>query len=177
MGLKFKIITDCDAFTRTIQKREVPLRVSRWIIFLQDFDYVIEHRSGNKMKHVDALSRVSCLLIEDSVKHRLREAQLKDEWIKAVRRVLEKEEYQDFYVKYDLLFKDSDKELLVVPTDMEEEIIRIAHNQGHFAVKRTQDCVEKEFYIPQLAAKVARVVKSCVKCIIMENKAGKKKVF
>ncbi|GBO99582.1 hypothetical protein EVAR_91285_1 [Eumeta japonica] len=57
---------DCNAFTMTMKKSEVPLRISRWAMMLQDFDYEIEHRSGSKMRHVDALSRVSCLLIEES---------------------------------------------------------------------------------------------------------------
>lgn len=63
MGLKCKIITDCNAFAMTMRKEDVPVRVSRWALFLQEFDYIIEHRSGSKMKHVDALSRVSSLMI------------------------------------------------------------------------------------------------------------------
>ncbi|GBP13171.1 hypothetical protein EVAR_91281_1 [Eumeta japonica] len=72
----------------TMKKSEVPLRISRWAMMLQDFDYEIEHRSGSKMRHVDALSRVSCLLIEESLRHRLKEAQLNDGHIKALRKIL-----------------------------------------------------------------------------------------
>ncbi|XP_017481076.1 PREDICTED: uncharacterized protein LOC108370282 [Rhagoletis zephyria] len=89
----------------TMKKRDVPLRVSRWPMFLQDFDYEIEHRSGTKMRHVDALSRVSCLMLEDSLSHRLKQAQLQDNWIRAVRKVLEKDEYEDYYVKHDILYR------------------------------------------------------------------------
>lgn len=32
MGIKIKIVTDCNAFAMTIKKQEVPLRVSRWAI-------------------------------------------------------------------------------------------------------------------------------------------------
>nr|XP_044248468.1 uncharacterized protein LOC123002399 [Drosophila takahashii] len=63
LGIKFKIITDSYAF--------IHLRVSRWPLFLQDYDYVIEHRSGSKMRNVDALSRVSCLMLEDTLHHKL----------------------------------------------------------------------------------------------------------
>jgi len=53
LGIKFKIITDCNAFPLTMKKRgEIPLRVARWALFLENYDYVIEHQSGSKMRHV-----------------------------------------------------------------------------------------------------------------------------
>jgi len=90
---------------------------------------------------------------------------------------LESSTYGDFFINYFILYKDPVKELIVMPTLMEEEIIRMAHKQGHFSVKRTKEAVEKTFYIPNLSKKVIRVVKSCVECIISEGKAGKKEGF
>lgn len=177
IGIKFKIVTDCNAFTMTLKKRDVPLRVSRWALYLQDFDYTIEHRSGTKMRHVDALSRISCLVLEDTLSQRLKLAQLEDDWIRAVRKVLETSSYEDFYLYNDILFKDPVKTLIVVPSKMEDEIIRAAHNQGHFSTKKTQDAIEKRYFIPQLSAKVTKFVRSCVECIVSEAKAGKKEGF
>lgn len=68
----------------TIKKRDVPLRVARWAMYFQDFDYVIEHRKNSRMRHIEALSRVACMVIEDSIPHRLREAQKSDECIRAI---------------------------------------------------------------------------------------------
>lgn len=174
IGIKFKIVTDCNAFTMTLKKRDVPLRVSRWALYLEDFNYSIEHRSGSRMRHVDALSRVSCLILEDSLSHRLKLAQMDDDWVRAVRAVLENSSYEDFYLKNGILYKDPDTELVVVPEKMEDEIIRTAHNQGHFSTKRTQEAIEKMFFIPRLSAKVARVVRSCIECIVAQAKEGKK---
>ena len=56
-----------ESFTMTLNKRDMAVRVSKWALCLQKFDYEIEHRSGAKMRHVDALSRASCLMIEDSL--------------------------------------------------------------------------------------------------------------
>jgi len=85
LGINFTIVTDCNAFKMTMNKKEVPLRVARWALYLQDFNYKIEHRSGTQMKHADALSRVSCFFLSDSITHRLKEAQINDDWTKAVR--------------------------------------------------------------------------------------------
>ncbi|CAD7000810.1 unnamed protein product [Ceratitis capitata] len=177
LGIQFKIVTDCNAFAMTMRKKEIPLRISRWALFLQDYKYTIEHRSGTRMRHVDALSRVSCLLLEDSLRHRLQMAQAQDDWTRVVIKLQGKDAYEDFYVKHGVLYKNPTKELVVVPSLMEEEVIRIAHNQGHFSSKRTQEVVEKTFYIPHIAEKVKRVVTSCIQCIISDSKVGKKEGF
>lgn len=54
-GIRFKIITDCKSLTLTLSKKMLNPRISRWALELQDLDYVIEHRGGERMKHVDAL--------------------------------------------------------------------------------------------------------------------------
>ncbi|GBP11385.1 hypothetical protein EVAR_91277_1 [Eumeta japonica] len=53
----------------------------------------------------------------------------------------------------------------------------IAHTKGHFGAKKTQDYVEKYFFIPGLAAKIPRVIGSCVECLVVNAKLGKKEGF
>ncbi|XP_033176595.1 uncharacterized protein LOC117151651 [Bombus impatiens] len=57
LGIPFKIVTDCQAFALTMQKGDLCVRVARWAILLEKFDYKVEHRPGSSMMHVDALSR------------------------------------------------------------------------------------------------------------------------
>lgn len=57
-GLKFKIITDCNSIKMALNKKEINARINRWALTLQNYNYEIEHRSGERMKHVDALSRL-----------------------------------------------------------------------------------------------------------------------
>jgi len=100
----------------TMNKKEVPLRVARWALYLQDFNYKIEHGSGTRMKHADALSRASCFFLSDSITHRLKEAEINDDWIKTVPNLVEMDAYQDFCIQNDVLFKDPNRELVVVPS-------------------------------------------------------------
>lgn len=60
---------------------------------------------------------------------------------------------------------------------MEAEIINMAHNQGNSFAKKTQEAVEKTFYILNLRAKTAKVEKSFVECIINYAKIGRKEGF
>jgi len=67
-GIRFKIITDCNALTLAFKKKEISPRINRWILELLEYDYIAEHRPGTKINHVDALSRLPCeiLVIEDN---------------------------------------------------------------------------------------------------------------
>lgn len=84
LGMPFKIIIDCQAFSMTMQKRDLCVRVARWALLLEEYQYSIEHRPGKSIKHVDALSRNAlpvCMYVnesEESVTARLLAAQQKD---------------------------------------------------------------------------------------------------
>jgi Reverse transcriptase (RNA-dependent DNA polymerase). len=64
-GYPFKVVTDCESFKATQNKKELIPRVQRWWTFLQGFEFTIEYRKGSKMSHVDFLSR-NPLQTEDS---------------------------------------------------------------------------------------------------------------
>lgn len=57
IGINFKIVTDCQAIIFLNSKKNVNPQVARWFSILQEYDYTIEHRKGQTMTHVDALSR------------------------------------------------------------------------------------------------------------------------
>jgi len=111
------------------------------------------------------LSRVSCYTLTDSLFHRLREAQLLDDWTKVLKSVVKIKGYEDFYIVNEFLFEDPNKELLIFPSLMETEIIQNSHKKGHFSSNKTEDLIEKSFYIPKLKDKVARVVDTIAECM------------
>ena len=57
-GVKFTVITDCHAIVYAINKANLNSRIARWAIRLQSYVFNVQHRQGNRMMHVDALSRI-----------------------------------------------------------------------------------------------------------------------
>lgn len=178
LGKNFKIVTDCNAFAMTLNKKDLCTRIARWALLLQDFDYVIEHRSGSKMNHVDALSRYPIMLVQDSLLTKIRKAQEEDSEIQTIKELLKVKPYNDFFLKADVLYKFVDgEELLVVPDSMQIDIIRNAHDRGHYASKRTEETLKHQFYIPKVKEKIDHFIKNCVPCILNNRKCGKQEGF
>lgn len=182
LGIQFKIVTDCSAFQKTMAKKDLTTRVARWALLLEEYSYVVEHRKGNRMSHVDALSRypvvmtmTNTLMEEAGVIERLKRAQEADEHILAVKKILSTEDYEDFFIKNGILYKfENGRELIVAPKAMQTEIIKRSHEIGHFAVPKTEEMVKREFYIPKLKEKIQRCIGNCISCILGSRKEGKK---
>lgn len=176
LGRHFKLITDCNAFVKTMDKKDLCTRVARYVICLQEYDFTVEHRSGTQMRHVDALSRNPIMIIqEEDIVLNIRRAQVEDDELKTIFEVLkERENYDGYFMKSNVLYKlVSDDELLVVPKRMQREIIKRAHDRGHFAVKKTKELIDKDFYIPNLEDKIRKHILNCIHCVIYNRKHGK----
>ena len=73
-------------------------------------------------------------------------------------------------MRNDILYKFKDDR---EPQDMQSEIILMAHGRDYFSVKRTEEAVKQEYYIPMLSKKTENVIANCVSCILGNKKAGK----
>jgi len=62
-GIKFKEFIDCERFKLTMNKKDMNPLIARWALLFQNYDCSIEHLAGSKMKHVNALSRNTDILI------------------------------------------------------------------------------------------------------------------
>ncbi|GFT93483.1 transposon Ty3-I Gag-Pol polyprotein [Trichonephila clavipes] len=124
------------------------------------------------MAHVDALSRPPhCMLIQNSVHLQFLKAQQADDQITTIKTLLETTPHDNYIVKTNFFTKTvNGTDLLVVPDEMQANIIKTAHERGHFAVLRTQDLVSKDFYIPRLKDKVEKCIQNCVTCILTNRK-------
>jgi len=57
-GRRFRVITDSNTAKAMVSKTTpISMRVARWVMILQEYDFEIVHRAGKKNKVADALSR------------------------------------------------------------------------------------------------------------------------
>jgi hypothetical protein len=149
LQIPFKIVTDCRAFTQIMAKRDLCLRVTRWALMLEDYNYELEQRLGKSMIHVDALSRnplPTCLLLDESndgLTARLRRAQAANKDIKKIIQLTKENKAHGYSIRSGLLFKNIDDDIrLVVPKAMCSQIIRRAHKRGYFSVVKTEAIIK-----------------------------------
>ncbi|GFX54439.1 transposon Tf2-6 polyprotein [Trichonephila clavipes] len=180
LGMPFKTITDCNAFTKTMSKKDLNTRIARWALNLQDYDYTILHRSGSQMAHVDALSRIQVLTNQctDYIVHRIKESQELDPHILSIKALLQNGPYDNYCIKNNILYKFIDgAEVLVIPDEMQHHFIKNAHDKGHFSVKRTLEHIKNKYFIPQLQSKIEKYISNCVTCILKNKESGKQEGF
>lgn len=184
LGIHFKIITDCKAFTQTMNKKDLCIRVARWALALEEYDYEIQHRPAKNMMHVDALSRnplPEILLInenDDSLIIRLKKAQHTDQDLQKIIRLATLNKADGYQLRNDLLYRDYDNELLlVVPKLLQVSVIRQAHEQGHFGVNKTEILVRRDYWFKDMRSKIEKIIKGCINCILAERKQGKQEGF
>ena len=64
-GNHVTIVTDHSALVWLLAQKEPKGRIARWIAYLQQFNYSIEHKAGNKHANADGLSRRTYLEVSD----------------------------------------------------------------------------------------------------------------
>ena len=175
-GNKFQIFTDCQAFQKTMSKKDLPPRIARWALFLEEFDYEIIHRPGKQMQHVDALSRYPVMNIQvNEMTDKIRIAQSQDELSSTIKLLLEESKTTDYTLTKGVLYKlVDDRELLLVPQDLQKQIVQLEHAKGHFGITKTENLVKQQFYFPNMRKIVENVITNCVQCILSSKKSGKK---
>lgn len=180
LGIPFKIMTDCKAFVLTIEKKDICARIARWTLMLSEYQYTVEHRPGTSMKHADALSRnpvAAILFIQDNdedIIMKIQRAQQDDPEIKKLIDNVQNGTVAGFVISRGILHKECDGDtLLVIPKSMQYNVIREAHERGHFGWQKTEHVIRKEFRFKQMRSKIQKVINNCIKCVLAERKKGK----
>ena len=68
----------------------------------------------------------------------------------------------------------NDKNVIVLPTSMQANVIKKIHENGHFSVRKVAERMKEEFYVSNLNEKIEKVISCCIPCILAERKQGKK---
>ena len=138
------------------------------------------------MTHVDALSRIPCIdtsksIIKTSECHfiaaidgedldfHIQVAQNRDENLKNILNKLENNTVERFELCDGLVFKlKSNKRLLCVPKEMEENIIRMVHEKiGHLGTEKCYSEILKNYWFSNMREKITKFIQNCIiYCII-----------
>jgi len=184
LGISFKIVTDCRAFAATMNKKELCVRVARWALLLEEFSYTIEHRPGKSMAHVDALSRYPlprCMLINapgHGLSSRMGKAQREDADVRKIIELAEVRKIDGYIMRGGVLFKEIDGDLrIVVPASLRSQVIRQAHEKGHFSVAKTEALLSQDYWMPNVGGRIRKIIGNCIPCILAERKQGKQEGF
>lgn len=153
----------------TMKKKDLCLRVARWALLLSDFKYLVLHRPGKSMQHVDALSRnslPSAMFVsesEDGLIARLRSAQNKDNDVRTLIDAVTCSQTDGYVIRNNILYKQcKDDLLIIVPKGMQTQVVRQAHERGHFGVTKTEAIVKQDFWFKGLREKVEHVIANCL---------------
>jgi hypothetical protein len=105
-GIHFKIITDCNSLKLILDRKDLNPRISKWVLWLQNYDYKSKHRASSRMKHVDALSRQPVMILEaTSFEQNLSLTQLEDSEISKLRDFLEGQEHNKYELRDGLCYE------------------------------------------------------------------------
>lgn len=177
--IPFKIVTDCNSLALTLNKKQINTRIARWAMELASFSYEVEHRSNERMRHVDSLSRVSEINIVEpnSFEQVLAVEQGRDPIIEKLRNSLENGslDSSSFELTDGLVYKIIDsRSLFYVPSSMEQNVIRANHDDcGHFGVDKVCSLIREVYWFPHIRKKVKTYIRDCLKCVQFSPKSGK----
>lgn len=203
LGISFTIVTDCRSLIFMNEQRTQNPVIARMSDLLQEYDFVIKHRPGDSMPHVDALSRAPIeddtnfdpaerlnvfvtLTMEDQVLMmqcgdvKLKELQQILNKPSKLRSAEERNKTKDVQLKNGLLFKsirtdNKERLLFMIPASMRKSIVVKFHDlAGHFSLDRTIGKIQEHYWFGGMRRYVKQHIAQCVECLLHKIPSGKK---
>lgn len=175
VGLKFIVVTDCNALKSTEKKKDLLPRVARWWIYLQDFQFSIEYRKGVMMPHADYLSRNPiCVNQISRPRNWAQIAQSADSETQDLIQSLNEGNLDPtrYSVQNDLLYYmytpvgEQSRLLCYIPKGHRLSLLRVFHDEHeHISAEKTLDLILRHFWFPGLKQFVSKYVSHCLVCI------------
>lgn len=181
-GRKFTVMTDCNAVKASRYKQELLPRIHRWWAFLQNFEFEVEYRKGEKLKHADFFSRNPLKVVMN--------LSTKDDWLiveqrrdtdlsKIIKEVHTNNQLHPDYVlkdnvlHYKTKINDKIKLTKVVPQSYQWSLINTYHEAlKHMGWEKTLAKLKENFWFPKMSSTVRSFVEHCVICKTMKGSSG-----
>ena len=146
-GLNFKLVTDYNPLTSLKGLKDVGGCLTRWMIFLQQFNFQFEYKPGkNHGNAVKALEKGEPLPVSSAPG--LRKTFLQNGLLCR---------------KFQSTFSSAAKTQLVIPRNTKEIVLQQTHdNLGHLGIHKTTESVKERFYWPGYELDIELWVRECL---------------
>lgn len=184
VGVPVKVITDCAALRTTLTKKDLVPRIARWWLTIQDFDLEIEYRPGNRMQHVDALSRnpietdQSVLMIDNN--DWCVTLQLQDDGVQNIMRQLREgtsnpDIHNNYELSNDCLFRKTlQGNRFVIPKIAKWSLLQRYHDKiGHLGFEKCEKAIKSQFWFPAMTRFIRKYVNGCLQCAFKKGNYGR----
>lgn len=181
-GIPVKVVTDCAALRTTLIKKDLIPRIARWWLAIQDFDLEIEYRPGERMRHVDALSRnpvPSCVLMIDNSDW-LITLQMQDDEVQSILRQLREQstnpDITNNYMQKDgVLYRTTlAGNRFVIPKLAKYGLLQKLHDQiGHPGFDRCEQAIKAQFWFKGMTRFIRKYISSCLQCAFGKGNYGR----
>ena len=184
-GFPFTVITDHNPLTSLKGIKDTGGWLTRWLMFLQEFNFEIKYKKGSQHSNTDALSRqppISTLTCDSTLlasTDELIQSQQEDPQLSLIRDHVEQGTplpkcppgLRKCFIHDGILccsYKKSStgtvRVQIVVPDVLKDTIMRETHGLGHLGIKKTLDTIRTRFYWPGYVKDVEDWVKQCSEC-------------
>ena len=183
-GSSFKLITDHNPLTSLKGLKDIGGRLTRWMLFLQQFNFQFEYKPGKCLDNVDTLSRITSIIPKSSTTFEsISKAQLKDDQLQLAPIVKALSDGTSFpskvapglcqaFLRNGVLYRQFRQSSmspmtaqLVVPNSMKDVVLNQLHDQaGHLGVHKTTEKVKERFYWPGYEQDIENWVHACQPC-------------
>lgn len=182
-GVEFTIYTDCNAVRATALKKDLHPRVARWWVKLQDYDFSIVYRPGNKMAHVDYLSRNPidnetilkvCALKTLNVnkmsdKNTLREFQMNDNFCSEILND------SNSTVINNIVVTKTKPPKCFVPIAARLLTMRLYHDESsHIGWNKCISKIREDLYWPRMGQCLKKYIRNCRACVLGKSHTGRR---
>ena len=183
-GRSFTLLTDHNPLTSLQGLKDTGGRLTRWLLYLQQFDMKVLYRPGRCNGNADTMSRrpddsadqvavvneITCLSNTDM----LRQEQANDVYIAEIMQKLQtngsNRKQGEYLLKEGLLMRqqggsDGSRTQLVVPVTLRQMVLEELHDKsGHLGIHKTLEKVKERFFWEGCEQDVRNIVQQCERC-------------